>query len=350
MFNNCTSLTNVPNLPATTLASGCYESMFSSCTSLTKAPELPATTLADQCYQFMFNGCSSLNEITCYANDISATDCTSSWVDGVASSGTFYKKGSANWTTGIDGIPTGWTVIDDSPYNPINDYFWVENTKSSNVLCEFMLVRTLMSSSWTSLTCSYSSTVVVKYSTNKTNWSSTMLPFQDATFFRITIPANTRYYFKSDMSSETTDYSSFSSTYGGNAYIDAWGAYANYGTSGTANFATVFRPNNSSDKAYIKLGGNIRTIIGLSDRGVGSTASMSYNRTTYSKGNSYVSVRSWLGPGTSVKNDWDTATHNLKNGLYFQYIKDASQLYIGSVDYRPDFLNCASDFVGPIYT
>lgn len=262
------------------------------------------------------------------------------------------KLGNNNITfSGISEIYVGSNKVYSAappPYDPINDYFWVENTKSSDVLCEFQLVKTFTNSSWASLTCSYSRTVIVKYSTNKTNWSSTMLPYQDATFFRITIPANTRYYFKSDISSQTTNYSSYSSTYGGRAYIDAWGAYVNYGTAGTANFATVFRPNNSSDKEYIKLGGNIRTIIGSSDRGVGSTASMSYNRTTYNKGNNYVSVRSWLGPGTSVASDWDMS--NLKNGLYFQYIKDASQLYIGSVDYRPDFLNCASDFVGPIYT
>lgn len=234
------------------------------------------------------------------------------------------------------------------PYDPINDYFWVENTKSSDVLCEFQLVRTFTNNSWASLTFCYSSTVLVKYSTNKTNWTTAQQPFTDTTFFRITIPANTKYYLKSDTSSQITDYSSYSSTYGGKAYIQAWGGYANYGTAGNANFATVFRPNTSSDKAYIKLGGNIRTIIGLSDSGVGSTTSMSYNRTTYNRGNNYVSTRSWLGPGTSVASDWDM--YNLKNGLYFQYIKDASQLYIGSVDYNPDFLDCASDFVGPIYT
>ena len=35
MFYNCTSLTQAPSLPATTLAYACYESMFSYCTGLT---------------------------------------------------------------------------------------------------------------------------------------------------------------------------------------------------------------------------------------------------------------------------------------------------------------------------
>ena len=58
MFSECSSLTKAPALPATTLAGDCYDSMFSRCSSLTQAPALPATTLADYCYFNMFNGCS----------------------------------------------------------------------------------------------------------------------------------------------------------------------------------------------------------------------------------------------------------------------------------------------------
>ena len=54
MFENCTSLTQAPELPATTLAYRCYHAMFDNCTSLTQAPELPATTLAEACYSRMF--------------------------------------------------------------------------------------------------------------------------------------------------------------------------------------------------------------------------------------------------------------------------------------------------------
>ena len=62
MFKGCTSLTKAPELPATTLADYCYYGMFYGCTSLTKAPELPATTLANYCYQYMFDGCTSLTK------------------------------------------------------------------------------------------------------------------------------------------------------------------------------------------------------------------------------------------------------------------------------------------------
>ena len=78
LFENCTSLTKAPVLPATTLADSCYTYMFSGCQSLTKAPELPATTIAINCYKYMFSGCQSLTkapelpattlEIYCYSS------------------------------------------------------------------------------------------------------------------------------------------------------------------------------------------------------------------------------------------------------------------------------------------
>ena len=85
MFRDCTSLTQAPALPATTLADSCYNSMFENCTSLTQAPALPATTLASLCYYFMFYGCTSLTQApalpattladSCYAGMFK--DCTS---------------------------------------------------------------------------------------------------------------------------------------------------------------------------------------------------------------------------------------------------------------------------------
>ena len=62
MFYGCTSLTQAPELPTTTLTNGCYQSMFRGCTSLTQAPALPATTLTDYCYYRMFYGCTALTQ------------------------------------------------------------------------------------------------------------------------------------------------------------------------------------------------------------------------------------------------------------------------------------------------
>ena len=111
MFEGCTSITTALELPATTLANGCYASMFKNCKNLTTAPELPATTLAYSCYASMFKSCTLLSTITCLAIDISASYCTENWVNGVADIGTFKKHlNMSSWTTGVNGIPSGWAV------------------------------------------------------------------------------------------------------------------------------------------------------------------------------------------------------------------------------------------------
>ncbi len=114
MFYSNKNLTDISDiqLPATTLATGCYTAMFSSCTSITKAPELPALVLADGCYQNMFYNCTSINYIKCLAGNISATDCTTKWLYNAPATGTFVKPAQmTNWTTGDSGIPTGWEII-----------------------------------------------------------------------------------------------------------------------------------------------------------------------------------------------------------------------------------------------
>ena len=145
MFGSCTSLVDAPALPATTLASYCYTGMFEGCTSLVDAPALPAgnlmaycyiymfkdcinlvgtpellaQTLVNGCYNYMFQGCSKVDYIKCTARyiDMGNVDHTKSWVSGVSSTGTFVKARSTvdfDWHTGVNGIPTGWTVQDAS--------------------------------------------------------------------------------------------------------------------------------------------------------------------------------------------------------------------------------------------
>lgn len=123
MFNNA-NISSAPELPATTLAERCYISMFRGCTSITTAPVLPAQTMDrnwSSCYSNMFQGCTSLSTITCLltyggGQGTAYNYYTSSWVSNVAATGTFYKAPSATgWTTGIDGIPVGWTVQNYPP-------------------------------------------------------------------------------------------------------------------------------------------------------------------------------------------------------------------------------------------
>ena len=136
MFNGCTSLTTAPTLPATTLADYCYQAMFYGCTTLVNAPELPATiltkycyaqmfmnckslvqaptlptiTLAEYCYYNMFKQCSKLNYVKAMFIDISAKSCLYGWLSNISTIGTFVKNANATWTNTDAGIPSGWTV------------------------------------------------------------------------------------------------------------------------------------------------------------------------------------------------------------------------------------------------
>lgn len=112
---NCNALQNKDDLNShLKQLCGCGYRMLYNCTGLTQEPELQATTLTLQCYSYMFSGCSNLNYIKYLATDIYATNCTSNnWVEGVAETGIFVKEAGVNWTTGYDGIPSGWTVIEE---------------------------------------------------------------------------------------------------------------------------------------------------------------------------------------------------------------------------------------------
>lgn len=117
MFQKCTNLTQAPELPATTLASGCYANMFEACTSLVKAPDLPAPIISSETdYQDMFRDCRSLNYIKCLATEVMNKPnryiILSHWVYGVSSTGDFYTPKDTLWRTADDGIPSGWTRHD----------------------------------------------------------------------------------------------------------------------------------------------------------------------------------------------------------------------------------------------
>lgn len=114
LFVNNTAIVDASELSLhmTSLTEHCYQSMFYGCTNLIKGPTLPATTLAANSYRQMFFNCNNLNNIKCLATNLSANDCLTNWMYGVSNTGTFYKKSGVTWPTGINGIPTGWTVVD----------------------------------------------------------------------------------------------------------------------------------------------------------------------------------------------------------------------------------------------
>ena len=115
MFRECPNLTNTPEIFATTLAEYCCNAMFYHSTKITTSAPLHATTLVDHCYYNLFNGCSLLASVTCYATDISATDCTGIWLadagKDVTGTKTFTTPSSTAWPTNSSGIPSGWTRV-----------------------------------------------------------------------------------------------------------------------------------------------------------------------------------------------------------------------------------------------
>ena len=112
MFFDCNSLTTAPELPATTLADSCYTSMFVGCSSLVTSPELPATTLTPSCYDGMFRDCSSLNYVRCYITGWGeSSSCTNGWLSGVSSTGNFYGPIGLDMSVRDNShIPSGWTA------------------------------------------------------------------------------------------------------------------------------------------------------------------------------------------------------------------------------------------------
>ena len=115
LFENNTGLTDASDvlIPATSIDYASMQYMFRGCTNLVKAPYFYEVALGASSCLGMFSGCTSLNYIKCLATT-AGDGYTTDWVQGVASTGTFVKNPNTTWVTGVNGIPEGWTVIDNS--------------------------------------------------------------------------------------------------------------------------------------------------------------------------------------------------------------------------------------------
>ena len=135
LFDGCTSLTQAPELPATTLAEHCYDLMFRECESLTQAPDLPAKYLVNSCYAYMLYRCKSLTKAPALPAEHLAFSCCycmftycsnlkevriaatskdnyalNNWLSGVSATGDFYcNPYTTIFPTGESGIPKNWT-------------------------------------------------------------------------------------------------------------------------------------------------------------------------------------------------------------------------------------------------
>lgn len=112
MFYGCTSLVKGPTQINANIPQGGCNQMFYNCTSLIKAPDLLGTSVGSYGCNQMFEGCTSLNYVKCMATTKSGSSNFTSWLSGVASSGTFVKNtNSTLWGRSASGIPSNWTVV-----------------------------------------------------------------------------------------------------------------------------------------------------------------------------------------------------------------------------------------------
>lgn len=109
MFQGCSNLRGAPALPSTTLAASCYMNMFDSCKSILSPIELPAEYLVDSCYAAMFRH-SNVEIIKCHAINPDIESSTYVWLKNTSTFGTFYCPEGVEWERGDSGIPEGWEI------------------------------------------------------------------------------------------------------------------------------------------------------------------------------------------------------------------------------------------------
>lgn len=94
----------------------CFNEMFRGCASLVQAPDLPATTLAEGCYKSMFYDCTKLDNLKCSATVSNMTTFTSNWLLNVATIGTFTCNNKKYFEIdSASGIPKGWSITETEP-------------------------------------------------------------------------------------------------------------------------------------------------------------------------------------------------------------------------------------------
>ena len=117
LFQNSTGLVSVEHLklPATAGATYCYAKMFYGCNQIKKAPDILISNLGGistpRVYQ-MFTNCSQLSYVKCLATQ-NTNVILNGWLSGVSATGTFVKAAGRTYKSGSDGIPSGWTVIEE---------------------------------------------------------------------------------------------------------------------------------------------------------------------------------------------------------------------------------------------
>lgn len=89
--------------------------VFLRCTLLEISPNLTVSNVNISGYNNMFNGCSNLKYVRCNATNLGSmttTKTSANWMNGVSTTGVFYKNPTTTIERGTSTIPDGWVVKD----------------------------------------------------------------------------------------------------------------------------------------------------------------------------------------------------------------------------------------------
>lgn len=115
-FRECSSLVTPPTFEnVTRVESSALIECFRNCSSLVTSPTFEnVTTVESYGFRDCFSGCTSLGIIIApRPSTWVLVGAFYSWVTGVPTGGTFYKKKGLEIPTGVNGIPEGWTVVEE---------------------------------------------------------------------------------------------------------------------------------------------------------------------------------------------------------------------------------------------
>ena len=113
-FEGCTNLQtgcvfdNTVYVPLTYSSQAFAIAMYWGCTNLRESTIPPVGTTGNRMLESLFQNCTNLHKIT-HNNSLPSLNYTG-FSSGVGNTGDFYNLGGATYTTGITGIPSGWTI------------------------------------------------------------------------------------------------------------------------------------------------------------------------------------------------------------------------------------------------
>ena len=172
VYGNIMSLLGPDFATATTLpGNNTFAYLFSGQTHLKNSAEeglyLPATTLTDGCYKGLFKGCTGLSRVVVNATDISASNCLTEWVSGIAGAGFgLVTPNPKQWTMGGN-LPWGATVYTQGE-SGLEEVYTTPAALATNLTYNGS-AQTLINAG-----TAHKDGVVLEYSTNGTSWSTTV--------------------------------------------------------------------------------------------------------------------------------------------------------------------------------